>query len=794
MGQVFSGLLFFLLLPHKVWGGCPKDLKEWQELEKAVSKSYSLEASDPERQLLEDVPLSKLLESNPNYDTDRQDIADLKSMFQSEDVNSYLKKCYQKTPDTFLQMNLMEWSKGSTYTGSNRPDLLAQSDECIEKLKSKKQTDALKFNDLLRRVIAKNTKPFIDPMIDHCLRNVKDPALELCLSDFKVNRLKKRIDADDHGSRMPVSEADYRKNNSSAIGIETIPTEINNPEVLKGLSNPKTVDATIQKLKASMESSGKTKDPILFINNTIHPGLPMDKKKKRLVVNFNDGNCNRTYIISLPDQSDLYDDLPSNKQFSVFALCNHDPKTGKPVDPPIQFIDDYWREYRSNSKSGLVVEIKNRTSYPTGGESCTSCHTKGPIQFNSDRKLSTSQDLDGQEKLNARYASFKKADFVTFDPVVNQYVKTFDRDYQKLLGTPIGPIRSFEDPYRNAVLDQCLPETPEGYLDSEKFKKGDSKKKLRNLIGNAMNCSSCHNEHQEGAIFQFRERGLDRRPVQLKDYFLSDNPPHEMPPNLTQDGISKADQPKIRKMLYACLLFEKNGEWPDRVDLSYLTEDQINRKPPKDQLTQKGESCPDGSKYKPSLTENTSGEASKATNCPPGSLVPEPLSGVMPALAQANGIKTTKIADHVRKGDGVENTDLHCKDGKLYFPVFAVPGCDSGSCNPFSTTMQFDQNGNFEGFSKEFCSNCADYPLQKYGHVNANATELSALESYLKTTTTQVSNDSPYLPKGYFVDGLSGATQVSYPVKGMGESTYILNQYAKDVSGQIRQNKGGLCP
>jgi hypothetical protein len=69
------------------------------------------------------------------------------------------------------------------------------------------------------------------------------------------------------------------------------------------------------------------------------------------------------------------------------------------------------------------------------------------------------------------------------------------------------------------------------------------------------------------------------------------------------------------------------------------------------------------------------------------------------------------------------------------------------------------------------------------------------LKNFLKKTTTNQNDNSAYLPKKYFVDGLSGATRVSsYPVKGMGEGTYILNKYTKDVSEQIRQLKGKLCP
>jgi hypothetical protein len=156
-------------------------------------------------------------------------------------------------------------------------------------------------------------------------------------------------------------------------------------------------------------------------------------------------------------------------------------------------------------------------------------------------------------------------------------------------------------------------------------------------------------------------------------------------------------------------------------------------------------------------------------------------------------IKKTMIDDNVMSGEDPKNNELFCKDGELYLPVFATPGC-TGSCHPFSTTLKFDQNGNFLNFTEEFCSNCKEYPIQKYGHVNANSTELENLKGFLKKTSSNLDDNSAYIPKKYFVDGLSGATQVNYPVKGMGESTYILNKYAKDVSNQIRDLKGKLCP
>ena len=44
---------------------------------------------------------------------------------------------------------------------------------------------------------------------------------------------------------------------------------------------------------------------------------------------------------------------------------------------------------------------------------------------------------------------------------------------------------------------------------------------------------------------------------------------------------------------------------------------------------------------------------------------------------------------------------------------------------------------------------------------------MTDLKNFLIKTTTNKNDNTAYIPKKYFVDGLSGATQFSYPVKGM---------------------------
>jgi hypothetical protein len=760
-------LFILLIISVPVYSTCPKDMKEWQDLQKGLEEyKYSNKASEPEKKLLDKITLNDLVNADPKsyyskFNTDGE-LSSINKDVATGEIKKYLKKCLKQTPEQFLQNNLLQLS-----TGLN--------EGCIRKLNNKLFSPAMMLNDKLNKLLPKFMKELADSEIDRCLLEMNDPGLEICLSDWRIKRLKNKIRSSetDDAQEIPVSINDYMANNSEAIGIESIPTEINNQETLKGLSNPRTVEATISKLKESL----KSKDAIIYKNNTIHEGLPLDNLTERLIVNINDGNCNRTYVISLPDKISK-----SNKQFASFAICNKDPKTGKPLDKPIQFIGDYWREYENDQVN---------VNYRTGGENCFRCHTKGPIHINSDQSKSSAKDLEEEKKLNERYSSFKKADFVTFDPALNKYVETFSKDYRKMLGNPIGPIKPEDDPIRELVLEKCLPQTSSGYLSSEKFiDPSKGQKRLKQLISKSMNCSSCHNPHEEGGLYQIN----DRNPIQLRDYFLNDNMPHEMPPGLTDEGIKAEDKAKIRKILYACLLFEKNQNFsdtdfvkeyldPKKVDARIWQEDDPKR-----------ESCPDGAKFKPQKKNSLTEMFQADPNCLPKDGEVMSLANIGTEISnKLVAVKKTLIEDNVVTGEDVKNNELFCKDGELYFPVFATPGC-TGSCNPFSTTLKFDQDGNFLNFSDEFCSNCKEYPLQKYGHVNANSTELENLKSFLKKTSSNKEDNSAYIPKKYFVDGLSGATQVNYPVKGMGESTYILNKYAKDVSDQIRDLKGKLCP
>jgi hypothetical protein len=763
-------LLFLIFQTTIAFGVCPQNLQEWDELKQKTPES--------ENRLLEGIPLSKILDADEKSFYGQKDQEDdrgyLKKALGDKNLQNYFTKCFQSTPDQMRSLDLGKMSRGATEMSTMAP-FAEEAKDCLGQIKNKKQFNAAyDFNERLNKLILKMKKEIIPVELERCLEDVKDPALEICLESWRVDRLQDKLDNQSHFNKLPVSNEDFYKNNSSAIGLESIPPEINNQDILNGLSQPDKVEKTIAKLKESL----KDKDPIIYKNNTIHPNLPLDNKTERLIVNINDGNCNRTYVISLPGKV-----AQTNNQFASFVICHNDPRTGEKLEKPIQFLGDYWRTY-----AGDKVDVK----YRNNGENCFQCHTKGPIQFTSDPSKSSALDNEQESKLNERYSSFKKADFATFDPGLNKYVETFNKDYRELLGTPIGPIRPIDDPERDKVLEKCLPEDPAAHLTSERFKKENGRKKLKSLIGNAMNCSSCHNPHQEGGIYDVN----GKLPIQLKDYFLKDVMPHEMPPDLTKNGVNPEDKAMIKKMLFACLMVEKNGSF-DEADYAknYLNETQLKWTRPFYAEETQRLSCPDGSKFKPApLSSILSPEAETAEECSPDELTSFATTGLEVA-AKVSGIKTTTIKDNVRKDEEApENKELHCKDGQLYFPVFSVPGC-SGSCHPFATTLKFDQDGNFLDFSDEFCSSCKDYPLQKYGHENASETEKESLKNFLKKTTSNKNDNSAYLPKKYFVDGLSGATRVSsYPVKGMGEGTYILNKYAKDVSEQIQQLKGKLCP
>jgi len=762
--------ILLLLQIQQSFAVCPQNMQEWEDLKK--------ENPDSQNRLLEGINLSKILDADAKSFYGMNDPEDdrgyLKKAAGDKDLGKYLKKCYNSSSEQIGNLDLGVLAKGASSSTGVVP-FIAQKSSCLSEIKNNKEFNAgAEFNSRLSKLILKMNKALIPVELERCLAEVKDPALEICLEDWRKDRLLDKIDSEKHDNKLPVSNEDFYKNNSSAIGLESIPPEINDQEILKGLSEPSEVDQTIAKLKESL----KGKDPIIYKNNTIHPGLPLDKKTERLIININDGNCNRTYVISLPGSAPR-----TNKQFASFAICDKDPRTGEKLEKPIQFLGDYWREYLGDNVN---------VGYRKSGENCFQCHTKGPIQITSDASKISPQDKQEESKLNERYGSFEKADFVTFDPGLNRYVETFNKDYREILGTPIGPIRPIDDPERDQVLEKCLPENPALQLKSEKFKQSNGRKKLKSLIGNAMNCSSCHNPHQEGGLFKVD----GNLPVQLKDYFLKDVMPHEMPPDLTKNGVAPEDKAMIKKMLFACLMFERDASFSEAdYAKDYLTEEQLKRSRSFYKDERSRESCPDGSEFKPApLSALLSSDGETPADCPPDALMSLANTG-LEVGTKLSGIKTTILKDNVRKDEEApENKELHCKDGQLYFPVFSVPGC-SGSCHPFATTLKFDQEGNFLDFSEEFCTNCKDYPLQKYGHVNASESEKESLKNFLKKTTANQNDNTAYLPKKYFVDGLSGATRVSsYPVKGMGEGTYILNKYTKDVSEQIRQLKGKLCP
>lgn len=774
----FISCIFLLFVTSLVWSKCPDSIDEWEKLRNDYEKKlpskggFSQIAKETNKipdSVIKDRSIEEILSSSEKSRTrsllGKERFNELRGAVDDVKASSFWRKCSSKFPE---EENIK--SLGDKKFNDRILKCMdgIENTEDKEYLESKYHTIKNSVNDYLRKI-----KPFD---LDSCFKEVTDQASLICISPLRQKIEKeKRKNVRGNFMGMNISDEDYFKANSEIMSVESIPEPLRSKDFLNEIGRLESVDKAIMNLEKQL----KGKEPIIYKSNTLHPGIALDGLDERLVVNINENGCNKTYILSLPSEK-----ARKPKQMGFFGICNNDPKTGKKLDEPIQFIGDYWRVYKDGDVS-VGTRFKDRVKGE--GETCISCHTNGPILIRSEENKNSASSLEKEEIVNNRFKSFSKAKFVSYDNKEKTYIETFNQDYKRSLGVPYGPIKKYDDEERNFIVENCVPKNISNLKKYYGKSKDSSRKRLKSYISEAMNCTKCHNKHQQGEL-----HNTSIPIVTMQDYFLREDYKHEMPPGISE-SFPKEDIPLVKKYLLGCIDVEKNGKENLNYikNLDYLDPEQQNNLPRKEiEKRVKEESevveCKKNEDYGiASLLGESCNKKSDGT-------INEDFSKDLLKIVTPKGAKAVYIPDIVASSDMPPNNIAYCDKGKIYFPLFTVPGC-SGSCHPFRATLEFDKNGEFLGIGEKFCDDCESSPIQKYGHIDINSSEKKRLESFMKSSINDRGNNTAYMEKTDFVDALTGATKsVGFPVDGLGESTYLLNKYGKAVSDFVRNNSG-LC-
>lgn len=782
-------LVIIAMLPTLSFSKCPENLEQWQGvkshllgLEESRSKSSFSIVLKGKPQIPKSINQKRSLAnalgkvSSPGSVSSNLGLKGVSKKTSSALKNKVFSnrwyKCFKKVPE---QMELT-----SLYSEETKVKI----EKCRGKIKKANQLQA--FDESYEQIerFAKSYNDAIRPFdLEKCIDQIKDESLKICLATTFANlETLKREKLQNKIAGTPLSGEDFFEANEEVLGVESIPEPLRSQQFLSGISDPAKVDQTVADLKTAL----KDKEPIIYKSNSFHKSVDLDGKSDRLIVNINENGCNKTYVISLPD------DNPNSKpkQYAYLAICENDPKTGKKLETPIQFLTDYWRSY--DKKSG-DISIDPYYENMDMEQNCIGCHTKGPIHIYSDEKNTAQSELSEESKLNQRLGNLPKAQYASFNKDLNKYVDLFNHDYKASLGIPYGPIKKDDDKDRDMILENCLPEDP-SYLSKYQGKNPKkSRRSLKRYIKNAMNCTSCHNKHDEGEI-----HNVDKTTnVKMIDYFKRKNTPHEMPPDLTK-RFPLQDKQKIKNILLGCIDIEKNGSKRkysrDKEFKEFLSPIQIAQIKNLDPIEKR-----DRELHPISSTCEQNSELAYINEIHQNCIDDQNLSSTdqnildVAKATAGEGYNVHIIPDPVASEESPKNQLLYCKDDKVILPLFAIPGC-SGGCHPFRASLEFDKDGNFKGFTKQLCERCNEDPIQKYGHVNITSEEQSQLEEYIKNSSNDPTNNTAYMDKNSFIDAYTGATRsVNYPVSGLGESTYLLNKYAKHTRDFIQNNKDSIC-
>ncbi|MDA8792376.1 hypothetical protein N9N67_03975 [Bacteriovoracaceae bacterium] len=547
---------------------------------------------------------------------------------------------------------------------------------------------------------------------------------------------------------------------NSVIKTENFPKSLQNYSQLAELDyieNPKKFSQVQEELIQKMKKDGLSS--ITFGNDN----------KNRLMIKFkqkiNGVECDRTVTMSLfplrlkngdGSISNIFD-VDGKKNIESLIICNEEAKgnsdqadKGKPV---------YFSVYdvpREDLGIGTQLARPNRSNLKNDQMNCITCHIQGGIP---PRDFSH----DSGDKNHSKFLEIQKIqNFYQREDMTAVYYPgvSFGSNSFSVIGAKdIGFVKSMRD----QVLKKCIPPVvAKKYSDEKDFE--DYQKKIRN----ALNCTQCH----KGGRVKVIPFNTDMDVISRK--IITGHP------NLWEETPS----PSFYTNLSACVIKER--ELFGGKEFGEVDPDSPNRQEKMSNL-----SCEQlESVYQDSLKgiNATSNEA-----CPPS--IPLAIESIQlfkeGQLIYGDEKKALyKLTNKKIEGHSSWNDIVICnkdqKEPKFQRVIQTAPSCDTGSCKQFTQIANFNNKGEFTGFSK-------NSPSKDLMIADVTGMNHEPLKDFNHFTKWYEKEGRPYgmlanqKVEGTIIDGLTGATlPYAGTLPGFAESYKVLGSSIQQAESYIQ--------